>query len=134
MTEREKVYQKYDGHCAYCGRSIAFKDMQVDHYYPKRLEGYALTFRIDIESLENKMPSCRRCNHYKRGELPENFRKNMETLHNRLRKIYINKVAEDFGIIVIKPFDGQFYFEYVKEMEMKYLSYDTERKDNEINV
>lgn len=28
---RELVYQKYDGHCAYCGREIAMEDMQVDH-------------------------------------------------------------------------------------------------------
>lgn len=29
---REEVYRKYDGHCAYCGREIAYKDMQVDHF------------------------------------------------------------------------------------------------------
>lgn len=28
---REAVYQKYGGRCAYCGRPIAYKDMQVDH-------------------------------------------------------------------------------------------------------
>ena len=27
---REAVYQKYGGRCAYCGRAIAYKDMQVD--------------------------------------------------------------------------------------------------------
>lgn len=30
---REAVYQKYAGHCAYCGRPIAYKDMQVDKTY-----------------------------------------------------------------------------------------------------
>lgn len=24
---REAVYQKYAGHCAYCGRPLAYKDM-----------------------------------------------------------------------------------------------------------
>ncbi len=33
---REAVYQKYDGHCAYCGRKMAYKDMQVDHFLPLR--------------------------------------------------------------------------------------------------
>lgn len=33
---REEVYRKYDGHCAYCGREIAYKDMQVDHFRPVR--------------------------------------------------------------------------------------------------
>lgn len=28
---RLKVYRMYDGHCAYCGRTIEYKDMQVDH-------------------------------------------------------------------------------------------------------
>lgn len=27
---RIAVYKKYDGHCAYCGRHIAYNDMQVD--------------------------------------------------------------------------------------------------------
>ena len=33
---REAVYAKYDGHCAYCGRAIAYRDMQVDHFLPLR--------------------------------------------------------------------------------------------------
>ena len=31
---RESVYAKYDGHCAYCGRSIDIRDIQVDHFRP----------------------------------------------------------------------------------------------------
>nr|UVY57535.1 MAG: ICEA Protein [Bacteriophage sp.] len=34
--KREAVYAKYDGHCAYCGRAIDIKDMQVDHFKPQR--------------------------------------------------------------------------------------------------
>ena len=30
---REAVYKKYGGRCAYCGRAIAYKDMQVDHFF-----------------------------------------------------------------------------------------------------
>lgn len=30
--KRMIVYEKYDGHCAYCGGEIAYKDMQVDHF------------------------------------------------------------------------------------------------------
>lgn len=29
------VYKKFDGHCAYCGRHIAYNDMQVDHFKPR---------------------------------------------------------------------------------------------------
>lgn len=38
-SKREAVYRKYDGHCAYCGRKIAHKDMQVDHFLPLRARG-----------------------------------------------------------------------------------------------
>jgi 5-methylcytosine-specific restriction endonuclease McrA len=109
--DRIKVYEKFNGKCAYCGRDIEFKEMQVDHYYPQCNTGYAKTFGIDINSFDNLMPSCRRCNHYKRAELPEHFRTQMKTLHKRLMKIYIVKVAIDYGIIELKPFNGVFYFE-----------------------
>ena len=34
--KRITVYDKYDGHCAYCGREIGLQDMQIDHIKPKR--------------------------------------------------------------------------------------------------
>lgn len=34
--DRKKVFDKYNGHCAYCGRQIEYKDMQVDHITSKR--------------------------------------------------------------------------------------------------
>jgi len=111
---RMQVYQKYDGHCAYCGKKIEYKDMQVDHIWPKRI----CPTREHIEklnTLENLNPSCRRCNHYKRANTLETFRRLMSTLHERIRNIYICKVAEDYGIITVKPWDGKFYFEKVGE-------------------
>ena len=108
-AERMQVYNKYGGHCAYCGREIKYKDMQVDHIWPQHIMRL-----IDVEkmnSAENLNPSCRRCNHYKRAHSLETFREMLKTLHNRVRDIYINKVAEDYGIIQIKPWDGLFYFE-----------------------
>lgn len=37
--KREAIYAKYDGHCAYCGRSIDIRDMQVDHFLTLRAWG-----------------------------------------------------------------------------------------------
>jgi 5-methylcytosine-specific restriction endonuclease McrA len=31
---RLEVYNKYNGHCAYCGKELEYKDMQVDHLIP----------------------------------------------------------------------------------------------------
>lgn len=28
-SKREAVYRKYDGHCAYCGREIAFEQQEA---------------------------------------------------------------------------------------------------------
>lgn len=38
-SKREAVYRKHNGHCAYCGRKISYKDMQVDHFQPLRAWG-----------------------------------------------------------------------------------------------
>jgi 5-methylcytosine-specific restriction endonuclease McrA len=104
---RQQVYEKYNGHCAYCGKEIEYKDMQVDHIVPKR-QGWAWE---GLESIDNYNPSCRRCNHYKRARSIERFRELLLTLHNRIRENYICKVAEDYGIITVKEWDGKFYFE-----------------------
>lgn len=121
MIDRQAVYNKYDGHCAYCGCELTLKDMQVDHMFPKHLKHYVekqayhsccqLPHITDIDDIDNLMPSCRRCNHYKRGETLEIFRKLLKTLHERIQKQYIDKVAIDYGIITIHEWDGLFYFE-----------------------
>lgn len=32
--ERMAIYKKTNGHCAYCGCELEYKDMQVDHVIP----------------------------------------------------------------------------------------------------
>lgn len=105
--DRQAVYEKYSGHCAYCGEKIEYKDMQVDHIDPQRF--YADKRKADRK--ENLNPSCRRCNHYKRAWDLEKFRTLIKTLHERIRDIYICKVAENYGIITVREWDGKFYFE-----------------------
>lgn len=108
-TIRLAVYNKYGGHCAYCGKAIEIKDMQVDHITPQR-QLYGID-KQHIDNIENLNPSCRRCNHYKRAHSLEFFRDMLKTLHQRVRDIYICKVAEDYGIIEVKEWDGIFYCE-----------------------
>jgi len=117
---RTTVYLKYKGHCAYCGREIKIEEMQIDHLTPKCL-GHFYKSNVmkesvnakgdNVNSFENQMPSCRRCNHYKLAYRLEDFRNLMKSLHERISQNYINKVALDFGIMELKPFDGTFYFE-----------------------
>lgn len=102
--DREKVWAKYGGRCAYCGCEISIKDMQVDHINPKRSGG--------IDDMDNLNPSCRLCNHYKRANKLEVFRSwQLGGLVDRLRKIYIFRVAERYGIVSVNGFTNKFYFE-----------------------
>ena len=100
---RERVWLKFNKHCAYCGKELEYKDMQVDHMWPKTFGGNS--------EIINLMPPCRRCNHYKRANNINVFRRLMNTLHQRISNLYIGKVAIDYGIITVKPFNGLFYFE-----------------------
>lgn len=108
---REQVYQKYEGHCAYCGRELEYKDFQLDHLLPIANWGGRHT-EEEIECFANYMPACRRCNHYKRGYFIESFRKMIETIPAKLqRDNYIYKIGKDYGLITEHPKKISFYFE-----------------------
>ena len=105
--DRKKVFDKYNGHCAYCGRQIEYKDMQVDHITSKRNGG--------TDDISNLNPSCRLCNHYKSAEGLNAWRDwLLAGVIDRLKKIYIFRVALAFGMIEIKGWDKRFYFEKFK--------------------
>ena len=36
---RRDIYNRFDGHCAYCGKSIEFDDMTIDHILPQSKGG-----------------------------------------------------------------------------------------------
>lgn len=83
-SKRETVYRKYNGHCAYCGREIAYKDMQVDHFQPLRAWGIE---DAGTDELDNLMPACRMCNHYKRANSLETFRRYIEEIPQNCARI-----------------------------------------------
>ena len=100
---REQVYNKYDGHCAYCGKQLAYKDMQVDHISPVYLNGE--------DNIRNYMPACRACNFYKSTMGIEDFRKQLSSLQSRLRKDFIYRLALQYGLIEEIDKNINFYFE-----------------------
>ena len=65
--------------CAYCGKELKYKEMQVDHLEAKENKQRHLFKNPD--RFENLMPSCRRCNHYKRANTLNFFRGMIDTLH-----------------------------------------------------
>ena len=79
--------------------------MQVDHFIPQRQGG--------TDDITNLMPSCRMCNHYKRANNLETFRKFIAEIPRKLRNDYIYKVGVAYGNVVEKEKPIQFYFETV---------------------
>lgn len=105
---RETVYRKYDGHCAYCGREIDYRDMQVDHFHPLRAWNAEDAGADDISNL---MPSCRMCNHYKRANSLETFRRYIQEIPKKLHENYIYKVGVAYGNVIENEKPIVFYFE-----------------------
>ena len=101
---REDVYNKYGGRCAYCGEKIAVKDMQIDHLAPLSRNG--------ADNVENYMPACRMCNHYKHTLTIEDFRRQISLLTKRLKeREYIYNLAIKHGRLIEVDNPVVFYFE-----------------------
>lgn len=98
---RESVYAKFSGHCAYCGREIAMKEMQVDHIVSHMSHG-------GDDSEENYYPACSVCNRVKSSSTIEGFRngiRNCARIHHgrkpRDQHIYADsdKIAEYYNLL-----------------------------------
>ena len=127
-AKREAVYAKYGGHCAYCGRPIAYKDMQVDHYIPQSLDfifaGGKYEGISSADDLQNLMPACRTCNHYKRAHSIEVFRDYIQEIPRKLRENYIYKIGVIYGNIIENEKPIKFYFEEVNTNGSEKRDYD----------
>jgi 5-methylcytosine-specific restriction endonuclease McrA len=113
---RQQVYDSLNGHCGYCGCKITIKEMQVDHIeavylHEKELKAGKVP---EINSIENYMPACRACNFYKSTMSIEKFRKQLETLPERLEKVFIYRLAKKYGIVKENCEKVKFYFENIK--------------------
>ena len=115
--ERMKVYEKCQGHCAYCGCTLEYKDMQVDHVKP--------VYRGGEDDISNMLPACRSCNHYKSTLKPEEFKKYLSEIPERLIRDCIPfQVGKRFGIVRIITDDVIFYYERVKKREIRRINHE----------
>lgn len=132
--KRQAVYAKYGGHCAYCGREIAYKDMQVDHFIPKDMEFVFISGNVpgmdSVDDIGNLMPSCRSCNHYKRANSLEMFRRWIAEIPRKLRNDYIYKIGVIYGNIIENEKPIRFYFEM--EAERKAREEDSNEQANDL--
>lgn len=103
-AERWEVYEKCAGHCAYCGAPIQIKDMQADHIVALERGG--------ADTVDNMLPACRSCNHFKSASTIETFRRMIEDWPRVLARDSITyKNAVRYGLVLPNPKPIKFYFE-----------------------
>lgn len=128
--DREIIFNKYGGRCAYCGCELN-KGWCVDHLEPiirsshvkyesgKRVlneYGQAAIEKYithpEKDTIENMMPSCASCNNYKSTYGLELFRGQIGLLVERLNKTFTQyKIAKRFGLVVETKKQVEFYYE-----------------------
>jgi ssDNA-binding Zn-finger/Zn-ribbon topoisomerase 1 len=124
--ERKQIYKKTDGKCYYCGCELP-KRWHVDHRFPKRKAHWIGNETMmsetcecnnleDVEAIENKVPSCPRCNIRKSAFDVEQFRTEIQ---KQVERLYRNsnqfRLALDYELIEIKDKEVKFYFEKLNE-------------------
>ena len=113
-TKRIQVYKKYNGHCAYCGCEMEYKDMQVDHIksvYQHNDYVCDMT-KEEVYDISNLMPTCRMCNFYKGSGDIEFLRERLsKTLIENVRKPFDYRLALKYGLIQENIHPIKFYFE-----------------------
>ena len=111
--DRQRIYKKFGGRCAYCGQPIEFKHMQVDHYWPQFLAHQQPG--VDNNRFENLMPSCHKCNNHKHGMRPETWRSELQRQVSMLRKNSQFDRALRFNQIAVDEKPVRFYFEQYED-------------------
>lgn len=105
---RQLVYNKCNGHCAYCGCELEYKDMQVDHVLAVGRGGG--------NELENLLPACRQCNYDKHTKSIEEFRKRIaKDLYKSLERVFVYRLAKKYNLIKEEPRTVKFYFEQLED-------------------
>ena len=114
--EREIIYNKYNGRCAYCGEELQ-KGWHEDHLWPikRNLEGGGC-MNPQWDTIKNKMPACPSCNINKHSLTIERFRELIEGFVTSLNKRSTQyKLAKKYGLIEETGKKVKFYFEYVQD-------------------
>lgn len=121
---REQIYRKYDGHCAYCGKEITYKEMQVDHIKPifrgwtdEEKERHLPKGHAGGDEVLNYNPSCHACNFRKGTSDIDGFREAIEHGLECCRRDFTYRMMVRYGLVEEHPQRVVFYFENVKPCE-----------------
>ena len=112
-NEREFLFGKYGGRCAYCGIELQ-KGWHIDHREPIRRSPDGTCLHPELDILDNKELSCPSCNINKHSMTLEHFRSTIvgyvESMNKRMTQY---KMAKKYGLIKETRKPLVFYFETI---------------------
>ena len=128
MTKREKkrqiVFEKFDGHCAYCGDKLEsgwhideIEPIQRNHVYNKEKHKWEINkenpmLHPERLNINNQYPSCPSCNINKHSMSLEGFRNAIYEFVKNLNQNSVQyKIAKRYGLITETENAVVFYFE-----------------------
>ena len=118
VQERQYIFDKYNGKCAYCGCSLT-KGWHVDHIEPIRRDyntGSNTCMNPELDILENKNPSCPSCNINKHSMSLEDYRFTINGYVNSMNlRMTQYKMAKKYGLVKETGIEVIFYFEKLKK-------------------
>jgi hypothetical protein len=132
-ADRQRVFEKYGGKCAYCGCDLV-NGWHVDEVEPvrrnwtheydqhrqkhvRRIVGAAHPERFHID---NQNPSCASCNINKHSDSLEQFRANIGAYMKHLNNINTQyKIAKRYGLVEETGKPVVFYFETLNPHTLK---------------
>lgn len=129
-VNREVVYNKYGGRCAYCGCTLTDK-WQVDHIEPvyrtwKDEDQFKRLIKKDrgTDDISNLNPSCPRCNKWKSTFSLEQFREEIGKQVERLKRdSSAFRMALDYNLVRENKNKVVFYFETLPLGMLIYLDF-----------
>ena len=107
--QRQLVFQKSNGVCWYCGCGLPEKGWHADHFEPirryknikitdKGVENFSACDYPHLNTVENMVPACSKCNLFKGVWSIEQFRSELIDQVDRARKYSVNfRNAEGYG-------------------------------------
>lgn len=108
---RQAIFNKYPYHCAYCGCKLTRDEFQVDHIIPQYHHRLGLVEGDVVESYDNLVATCAKCNNFKSAMTLEEFRIEIGKQVHRLGKNPQFDRALRYGLIEIIEKPIVFYFE-----------------------